>query len=81
MARDFAHAGFTAQMSLPNESFPATFLGPDEWALNPYPAALTAAFTLWKIWLADSPKTGAFESITASLGRIASRASTAARTR
>ena len=26
VARDPAHAGFTAQMSLPNESFPATFL-------------------------------------------------------
>ena len=26
VARDSAHAGFTAQMSLPNENFPATFL-------------------------------------------------------
>ena len=29
MARDSAHAGFTAQMSLPNYNFPAQFL--DEW--------------------------------------------------
>ena len=28
MARDSAHAGFTAQMSLPNYNFPARFLGP-----------------------------------------------------
>ena len=27
VARDSAHAGFTAQISLPNENFPATFLG------------------------------------------------------
>ena len=27
VARDSAHAGFTAQMSLPDENFPATFLG------------------------------------------------------
>ena len=50
-----------------------------EWALKPSPGSGThvAAWILREIWLTDSPKTLVCGSITASPGRMASRASAA----